>query len=135
MGFIGPDCGQCAPGWYGPDCISCPGGPGNACNGHGACDDGKTGTGACQCEPGWSGTACDIAVECGDDFDGDGVGDNCDDDLDGDGVLNDDDVCDYTPLGAIVGCNGALRTDLDGDCDTDLADFALFQADFAGPGS
>jgi hypothetical protein len=36
------------------------------------------------------------------DFDGDGAGDVCDNDLDGDAVLGNDDVCQFTPVGALV---------------------------------
>jgi hypothetical protein len=103
-----------------------------ACHGHGTCDEGISGTGVCTCDPGWTGPDC--SVPCGDDFDGDSVGDFCDDDIDGDGVLNAEDVCDYTPPGVIVGSDGTPRADLDMDCDVDLADYALFQAAFSGPG-
>lgn len=67
------------------------------------------------------------------DFDGDGFGDACDDDIDDDGVPNDLDECDYTPLGAIVQPNGTLRSDEDGDCDVDMADFLILQQEFTGP--
>ena len=50
-----------------------------------------------------------------------------------DGVLNEDDVCDYTPLGAVVQSDGTLRADCDGDCDVDLADFGIMQEEFTGP--
>jgi len=74
---------------------------------------------------------------CEPDFDGDHVIDDCDDDVDDDGVLNDDDVCDYTPHplppGAVLQPDGTLRGDIDGDCDCDLEDFAILQADFTGP--
>ena len=70
------------------------------------------------------------------DFDGDGLGDACDPDIDNDGVLNDVDVCDFTPHplppGAVLLPNGTLRGDLDGDCDVDLADYAILQQDFTG---
>ncbi len=77
------------------------------------------------------------------DFNGDGAGDVCDDDIDGDGVPNDADVCDYTPQSAIANGRvildpqdplyGTIRGDLDGDCDCDLTDYAILQADFTGP--
>ncbi|MCX5884501.1 MAG: PQQ-binding-like beta-propeller repeat protein [Proteobacteria bacterium] len=49
----------CAPGYYGPDCLECPGGAANPCNGHGTCDDDRSGTGACSCDPGFTDIACD----------------------------------------------------------------------------
>jgi len=67
------------------------------------------------------------------DFDGDSEGDVCDADIDGDGVVNDVDVCDFTPAGAPVQPDGGLRTDVDGDCDVDLLDFAILQSEFTGP--
>ena len=76
---------------------------------------------------------------CEPDFDGDGLIDDCDPDIDNDGVPNEDDACNYTPLGANIVTDpddplyGTLRGDLDGDCDCDLEDFALMQADFTGP--
>ena len=66
------------------------------------------------------------------DFDGDGAGDVCDDDIDNDGVANGLDVCDFTPLGANIQADGGLLADLDGDCDVDLDDFAMMQAEFTG---
>ncbi len=68
------------------------------------------------------------------DFDGDGIPDVNDPDIDNDGVPNETDVCDYTPLGATVQSNGTLRADCDGDCDVDLADFAIMGIEFTGPG-
>ncbi|MCK4660324.1 MAG: thrombospondin type 3 repeat-containing protein [Phycisphaerae bacterium] len=73
------------------------------------------------------------------DFDGDGLGDICDPDIDNDGVPNPLDVCDYTPPGANIVTDpedclyGTLRCDQDGDCDCDLTDYTIFQADFTGP--
>ena len=77
------------------------------------------------------------------DFDGDGLGDACDDDIDNDSVLNDEDVCNYTPRSAIergrvildsTSCKyGSILGDLDGDCDCDLADYAIFLRDFDPP--
>jgi hypothetical protein len=64
------------------------------------------------------------------DFDDDGAPDTTDPDIDNDGVLNAADDCDFTPLGATPDANGTFRGDLDGDCDVDLEDYAIFQADF-----
>ena len=73
--------------------------------------------------------------ECfGADFDGDGLPDMCDADIDDDEVLNEADVCDFTPVGAPVDSSGRPLMDIDEDCDTDLADFTLFQLGFTGPG-
>ena len=71
-------------------------------------------------------------------FDNDEFGDACDEDIDNDLVLNDEDVCDSTPLGASVltepPClSGTLRGDYDGDCDVDLLDYAGFALDMTGP--
>ncbi len=82
-----------------------------------------------------------IPDDCEPDFDGDGLIDDCDSDIDDDGVPNGDDVCDYTPLGAVniimdaaSSLYGTIRRDLDGDCDCDLADFAKFIEDgLTGP--
>lgn len=63
------------------------------------------------------------------DCDGDGIGDVCDDDIDGDLVLNDDDICDYTPLYTTVitqaghPLRGTVVYDVDGDCDVDVNDY------------
>ena len=69
------------------------------------------------------------------DFDGDGTIDDCDDDIDDDGVLYETDVCDFTPAGVTVDSDGRPLGDIDKDCDTDLADYGLFQQGFTGPGS
>lgn len=76
-------------------------------------------------------------------FDGDVDGDACDDDIDNDLVLNVDDVCDYSPPGtpiiddpahpAYATHRGTVRGDLDGDCDCDLADHAIFANDLTIP--
>lgn len=68
-----------------------------------------------------------------DQADFDGEGDACDPDIDDDGVLNEEDVCDFSPLGVSVRPDGTFRADADGDCDVDLADFAVFAAEFTGP--
>ena len=54
-------CGDCLPGYYGFSCgPQCPGVFRNnvndimVCNGHGVCDDGKSGSGTCACEENWS---------------------------------------------------------------------------------
>lgn len=54
-------------------------------------------------------------------------------DTDGDGVEDTADVCPNTPPGTLVDASGRPRADLDGDCDGDLDDLALFQAGFTGP--
>ncbi|MCH9003473.1 MAG: hypothetical protein IIC02_12955 [Planctomycetes bacterium] len=60
-------------------------------------------------------------------------------DDDGDGVPNMFDVCDFTPPGAAIVTDpqsplfGTLRHDSDGDCDCDLADYAMFQNELTGP--
>ena len=76
-----------------------------------------------------------IPDECEADFDGDGITDDCDPDIDGDGVLNDADLCDQTPLGTEVRCDGTYLADADIDCDVDLDDYAWLQAQFTGPGA
>ena len=69
------------------------------------------------------------------DFDDDGVGDACDPDIDNDGVFNGPDVCDFTPVAAIVQPDGGLRADADNDCDVDLDDYSITQQEFTGPPS
>ena len=84
----------------------------------------------------WAGplTDCASCPPCeGPDFDGDGAEDNCDTDIDNDGVPNDVDVCDFTPLGLAVQANGTVPADLDGDCNVDLRDYALWQVSLTGP--
>jgi hypothetical protein len=106
--------------------------PATDCNGNGVLDE-------CEADSDGDGVidACDNcsstpnADQC--DFDGDGLGDACDDDIDNDGVLNATDVCDFTPTGAIVEPDGSVLGDLDGDCDVDLADYAILQSRFTGP--
>jgi len=77
--------------------------------------------------------------------DGDADGDACDSDIDNDGVTNSLDVCDYTPPlptpggGDIVRDSlhplyGTLLGDLDGDCDVDDDDAAIFNANMTGAG-
>ncbi len=53
----------CAEGYFGPTCQPCPGvvAGGAACFGHGSCNDGVTGDGACECKEGYDG-ASDCAV-------------------------------------------------------------------------
>ena len=59
--WTGLDCGMCQPGWYGAACaLACPAGAGaGVCSGHGACNDGTAGTGACACEPLYGGAQCE----------------------------------------------------------------------------
>ena len=66
------------------------------------------------------------------DFDENGEGDACDEDIDADGVPNEADVCDFTPVGANVQPDGGLLTDIDGDCDVDLQDYAVLQIELTG---
>lgn len=84
----------------------------------------------------WAGplTDCNACPPCeGPDFDGDGANDSCDLDIDNDGIGNEDDVCDFTPLGLAVQPNGTVPADLDGDCNVDLRDYAIWQLQFTGP--
>ena len=66
----GVDCGLCERGFFGANCVSeCPGGACNPCSGHGTCDDGNSGSGACHCAYGsggegyWVGNACDTCAD------------------------------------------------------------------------
>jgi len=54
---------SCDPGHYGPMCLECPGGASNPCTGHGTCDDGVDGSGACTCNTGWTGPDCASDVD------------------------------------------------------------------------
>lgn len=46
---------------------------------------------------------CPLAANANqNDWDNDGIGDVCDGDLDGDGVLNENDLCQFTPVGDVV---------------------------------
>jgi len=53
-------------------------------------------------------------------------------DADADGVFDDVDVCCDTDMGVTVDEEGRPRGDLDGDCDVDLADYAIFHGNFRG---
>ena len=56
----GAACTECAAGHWGPACRrDCPRAEGAVCAGHGACDDGRNGTGACTCDPDFGGGACE----------------------------------------------------------------------------
>ena len=58
--WTGDECADCQSGYYGADCaLRCPG-AGLICAGHGACEDGRNGTGACTCAVGYAGSACDL---------------------------------------------------------------------------
>ena len=53
------DCTQCLPGYWGSECTAvCPGALCDVCSGHGQCDDGVQGSGACACDARWAGVAC-----------------------------------------------------------------------------
>ncbi|GJM26170.1 MAG: hypothetical protein DHS20C16_25850 [Phycisphaerae bacterium] len=54
-------------------------------------------------------------------------------DEDSDGVPDEQDVCCGTPIGVDVDETGRPIGDLDGDCDVDLVDYGLMQANFTGP--
>ena len=122
-----------------PECKDCdengvPDGCDPDCNGNliaDACD-------IADCLPGdMSCTDCNLNVipdGCEADFDGDGIIDVCDDDIDEDAVANSPDVCDFTPLGHVVGTDGRSKADIDLDCAVTLGDFAALQRCFTGPG-
>lgn len=76
----------------------------------------------------------DVPDECDPDFDGDGEIDGCDADIDDDGVLNEDDVCDFTPLGAPIKANGAVISDLNIDCAIQRNDYRRFPDCLGGSG-
>ena len=65
--WAGAVCGDCVEGHYGPACASRCLGAGVACSGHGVCDDGPLGTGACACTAGYGGVACALRCPVGDD--------------------------------------------------------------------
>ncbi len=101
-----------------------------------ACVPGQTEEDCLSIAATWAGplTTCESCPPCeGPDFDGDGAEDNCDTDIDDDGVRNELDVCDFTPLGLDVQPNGTVLADLDGDCNVDLHDYALWQVSLTGP--
>lgn len=116
-------CGLCVP-------------PLGACCFTGLCLPDRTESECLSVSATWAGplTTCDSCPPCeGPDFDGDGAEDNCDTDIDDDGVRNELDVCDFTPLGLDVQPNGTVPADLDGDCNVDLRDYALWQVSLTGP--
>ena len=52
-------CADCVASYFGASCLKvCPGGTCNPCSGHGACADGRAGSGLCTCLPEWQGPAC-----------------------------------------------------------------------------
>ncbi len=57
----------------------------------------------------------------------------CNMDADCDGVIDSVDVCPNTPPGVAVDAEGRPIGDLDGDCDNDLDDFAIFSRGVTGP--
>ncbi len=57
----------------------------------------------------------------------------CNTDADCDGVIDSVDVCPNTPAGVQVDAEGRPFGDLDGDCDNDLDDFAIFSRGVTGP--
>eukprot|EP01065_Artemidia_motanka_P005365 TRINITY_DN1259_c15_g1_i1.p1 TRINITY_DN1259_c15_g1~~TRINITY_DN1259_c15_g1_i1.p1 ORF type:complete len:6161 (+),score=1442.86 TRINITY_DN1259_c15_g1_i1:2253-18485(+) len=63
FGFLtGFSCAVCRDGYAGQDCkVVCPGVDADGvCTGHGRCEDGRSGTGACTCNFGYGGDACDV---------------------------------------------------------------------------
>jgi hypothetical protein len=56
----------CAPGYYGLACAACPGGAKNSCSSNGYCNQGMSGSGACNCYAGFTGAACQYsnAITC-----------------------------------------------------------------------
>lgn len=54
-------------------------------------------------------------------------------DGDGDGIPDASDICPNTPQDTAVDSQGRPIGDLDGDCDTDIDDFAAFGLGFTGP--
>ena len=92
--------------------------------------------GQADCDHDGKGDACAISEGISTDCNGNGIPDNCEpatDDNDGDGVPNSIDVCPCTPTNGTVDHAGRPVGDLDGDCDTDLKDYYLFQQGFTGP--
>lgn len=88
------------------------------CNADGQCDDGNNCTlDACVNHA----CAHEIIPAC------------CNMDADCDGVVDAVDVCPNTPAGVQVDADGRPIGDLDGDCDNDLDDFAIFSRGFTGP--
>lgn len=77
-----------------------------------------------------------IPDECDPDFDLDGTTDDCDVDIDDDGILNENDVCDFTPLGSPVDAVGRQLGDINGNCALDLEDYATLSVclSISGPG-
>eukprot|EP00760_Papus_ankaliazontas_P019861 PhM_4_TR18074/c1_g1_i4/m.44653 len=73
--WTGYECNDCMVGYYGASCTSqCPGGAANACNGHGTCSSGPTGTGLCTCTSGWRTPSCD---DCASGYYGAGCSSEC----------------------------------------------------------
>lgn len=92
-------CTVCADGWYGAECDqSC-----GACGVHGTCDDGLSGTGACECDAGWSGEACH---ECAAGYFGFDCSGFCDLGIDGAPGCGPHSVCDDGLSGRGCVCTG-----------------------------
>lgn len=130
--YVGDVCDNCVD-LFNPGQEDCQNG--GVGNGIGDACDIRDGT-SLDCDGNTIPDECDIANGNLTDCDGDGIADICDPDIDNDGVLNDADQCDYSPSTLTVDTGGlfigTVRADLDGDCDVDAADLALFNDYFQG---
>jgi hypothetical protein len=62
----GATCHRCQPGYFGSLCRNeCPGGAADPCSGHGVCNQGVNGTGACNCFVGYAGASCQLVCAGG----------------------------------------------------------------------
>ena len=135
---IGDDCDICPNIPNGPALGTCLNGnpPAAAtCNANSDCNIG-TNDGLCSLNQencASDNVPCD-ADPAANDCDYDGKPDECDGDMDGDGVNNADDLCDHSPAGLTVMTSGifigTVRADLDGDCDVDDDDLAIFNTSY-----
>ncbi|XP_070192915.1 stabilin-2-like [Littorina saxatilis] len=57
--FVEP---QCCSGFFGASCLWCPRNEGQVCSGHGQCNDGLEGDGACQCFKNFTGILCEVCT-------------------------------------------------------------------------